>query len=135
MRQFEVRNQHFDRLFNTPDLMWLGQNTNHFPTHPAVTQAMVDCIRSEEFHAYAPPAGMEELRQLILALLGDGVERGVVGVLGALHPGHWAKPAARARLAARQRCTITGMATAAVMPATGPISVRAISARDFPPRC
>jgi aspartate/methionine/tyrosine aminotransferase len=70
VRRFEVRNQHFDRLFNTPDLMWLGQNTNHFPTHPAVAQAMVDCIRSEEFHAYAPPAGMEELRQLILTDLG-----------------------------------------------------------------
>ncbi len=70
MKQFEVRNQHFDRLFNTPGLMWLGQNTNHFPTHPAVAEAMVDCIKSEEFHAYAPPAGMEELRQLILADLG-----------------------------------------------------------------
>jgi len=67
MRQFEIRNRHFDRLFNTPGLMWLGQNTNHFPTHPAVRQAMIDSINGEEFHAYAPPAGMEELRALILA--------------------------------------------------------------------
>jgi aspartate/methionine/tyrosine aminotransferase len=70
MKSFEVRNQHFDRLFNTPNLMWFGQNTNHFQTHPAVRQAMIDSINAEEFHAYAPPIGMEELRSLILADLG-----------------------------------------------------------------
>lgn len=70
MKQFEVRNRHFDRLFNTPGLMWLGQNTNHFHPHPAVVKAMLDCIRREEYHAYAPPAGLEELRTLILEDLG-----------------------------------------------------------------
>ncbi len=70
MRNFEIRNQHFDRLFNTPGLMWLGQNTNHFPPHPAVVQAMLDSIGREEYHAYAPPAGFEELRALILEDLG-----------------------------------------------------------------
>jgi len=66
----DERNQYFDRLFNTPGLMWLGQNTNHFPTHPAVRQAMLACIEAEEFHAYAPPAGIEELRRLIAADVG-----------------------------------------------------------------
>jgi aspartate/methionine/tyrosine aminotransferase len=70
VKQFEIRNRHFDRLFNTAGLMWLGQNTNHFTTHAAVRQAMLDSIESEEFHAYAPPAGMEELRTLIRADLG-----------------------------------------------------------------
>ncbi len=70
MRKFEVRNQHFDRLFNTPGLMWLGQNTNHFAAHPAVLEAMLASIRAEEYHAYAPPIGLEELRQLILDDLG-----------------------------------------------------------------
>lgn len=70
MHKFEVRNQHFDRLFNTPGLMWLGQNTNHFRTHPAVVQAMLDAIAAEEYHAYAPPAGLEELRAGILGDLG-----------------------------------------------------------------
>jgi aspartate/methionine/tyrosine aminotransferase len=70
VRNFEVRNRHFDRLFNTAGLKWLGQNTNHFPAHPAVIEAMMQSIRTEEFHAYAPPAGMEELRELILADLG-----------------------------------------------------------------
>lgn len=70
MKPFEVRNRHFDRLFNTPGLMWLGQNTNHYPPHPAVLKAMLDCINQEEYHAYAPPAGLEELRALILEDLG-----------------------------------------------------------------
>lgn len=70
MRKFDVRNRHFDRLFNTPGLIWMGQNTNHFPSHPAVIEAMVNSVRAEEFHAYAPPMGLEELRSLILADLG-----------------------------------------------------------------
>lgn len=70
MKSFEVRNRHFDRLCNTRGLMWLGQNTNHFPTHPAVRRAMIESIEAEEYHAYAPPAGMQELRELILADLG-----------------------------------------------------------------
>jgi aspartate/methionine/tyrosine aminotransferase len=70
MKQFEIRNRHFDRLFNTPGLMWLGQNTNHFSPHPAVVEAMHEAIAREEYHAYAPPAGFEELRALILEDLG-----------------------------------------------------------------
>lgn len=70
MRKFEARNQHFDDLVNTPDLMWLGQNTNHFKPHQAVIEAMLASIRAEEFHAYAPPAGLQELRSLILQDLG-----------------------------------------------------------------
>ena len=66
MRRFEARNQHFDELVNTPNLMWLGQNTNHFTPHPDVIEAMLESIRREEYHAYAPPAGLEELRSLIL---------------------------------------------------------------------
>lgn len=70
MSRLDERNRYFDRLINTPDLIWLGQNTNHFPTHPAVRQAMLDCIESEEYHAYAPPAGLEQLRELILEDIG-----------------------------------------------------------------
>jgi len=69
-RGFDVRNAHFDRLFNTPGLMWLGQNTNHFETPPEVMAAMLESLRLEEYHAYAPPAGMEELRGLIRDDLG-----------------------------------------------------------------
>ena len=70
MRAFEARNAHFDAMVNTPGLKWLGQNTNHAPTHPAVTEAMARCIRDEEFHAYAPPAGLQALREGIVADFG-----------------------------------------------------------------
>jgi len=70
MRSFEQRNQHFDRLVNSRDLRWLGQNTNHFPTHPSVRDALINCIESEEYHVYAPPVGLEELRELVVKDLG-----------------------------------------------------------------
>jgi aspartate/methionine/tyrosine aminotransferase len=70
MKSFEVRNAHFDRLVNTAGLRWMGQNTNHATPHPAVVEAMEKSIRDEEFHIYAPPAGLEELRHGIVADLG-----------------------------------------------------------------
>lgn len=70
MRQSEVRNRHFDRLVNTDGLMWLGQNTNHYSPHPAVRAAMTRCLEREEYHAYAPPLGLEALRAGVLRDLG-----------------------------------------------------------------
>ncbi|MGA7325364.1 MAG: aminotransferase class I/II-fold pyridoxal phosphate-dependent enzyme, partial [Rhodomicrobium sp.] len=70
MRDFERRNQHFDRLVETPGLRWLGQNTNHYPAHPAVKKAMAASIENEEFHAYAPPLGIEKLRKMVTRELG-----------------------------------------------------------------
>lgn len=70
MHLFERKNRYFDTLFDNPRLMWLGQNTNHFPTHPAVVAAMHESIAAGEFHAYAPPAGIEALRALIRDDLG-----------------------------------------------------------------
>ena len=70
MKRFEIRNAHFDKLVNTPGLKWLGQNTNHVPAHPAVIEAIVKCARDENFHIYAPPAGLEELRCGILKDMG-----------------------------------------------------------------
>jgi histidinol-phosphate aminotransferase len=70
MSGFEQRNAHFDRLFATKNLFWLGQNTNHLPMHPLVRQAMIDSIEAEEFHAYAPPGGFAALSRGIVADLG-----------------------------------------------------------------
>lgn len=64
------RNRYFDELFATPGLMWLGQNTNHIPAHPAVAEAMIASIRAGEFNAYAPPLGFEALRAAIVEDLG-----------------------------------------------------------------
>lgn len=89
MRQNEIRNRHFDQLVNTRNLRWLGQNTNHHPAHPAVRQAMIDCLDSEDWHAYAPPLGFEELRRLIIedldlpdmaAMVTDGAVSGLYHV-------------------------------------------------------
>lgn len=82
----ETRNRYFDRLFTNPNLMWLGQNTNHFPLHPAVRKALHDAIDDESFHAYAPPLGMEALRAAIVADLGVPDQSAVVtdGAVSAL---------------------------------------------------
>ncbi|WP_285410898.1 pyridoxal phosphate-dependent aminotransferase [Variovorax sp. efr-133-TYG-130] len=82
----ETRNRYFDRLFTNPELMWLGQNTNHFPLHPAVRKALHDAIDDESFHAYAPPLGMEALRTAIVEDLGVPNQSAVVtdGAVAAL---------------------------------------------------
>ncbi|RAI44503.1 pyridoxal phosphate-dependent aminotransferase [Rhodoplanes roseus] len=117
MKDFERRNQHFDRLMSTPGLRWMGQNTNHYASHPAVRKALVDCIDGEAFHAYAPPVGLEELRDLVVrdlgldglsALITDGAVSGLYHVCGTLcGPGDqfvttdptWAWPMSFARAA------------------------------------
>lgn len=66
----EIRNRYFDRLFSDENLVWMGQNTNHIPAHPAVTKAMTDSIAKGEYNAYAPPLGFEALRKAIVADLG-----------------------------------------------------------------
>ena len=70
MTTYEERNRYFDQLLANDELRWMGQNTNHYPAHPAVKQAMSACIEGDRFHAYAPPLGLEELRQLVLKDLG-----------------------------------------------------------------
>lgn len=70
MSDFRERNRYFDQLATTPGLYWLGQNTNHLPTHPAVKEAMVRAVEEGEFNAYAPPLGFEALRSGIVQDLG-----------------------------------------------------------------
>src|SRR6266849_3715524 len=61
-----IRNRYFDELSATPGLYWLGQNTNHIESHPAVREAMLRSIEAGEFNAYAPPLGFEALRSAIV---------------------------------------------------------------------
>lgn len=63
---YPLRNRHFEELFADPDLIWMGQNTNHLPTHPAVKRALIAAIEDEAYHVDAPPSGLAELRQLII---------------------------------------------------------------------
>jgi aspartate/methionine/tyrosine aminotransferase len=70
MKNYNKRNLYFDDLHNQKDLKWLGQNTNHYKSHDYVISEMIQSIKSEEFHYYAPPLGLEELRTLVLNRLG-----------------------------------------------------------------
>lgn len=65
-----TRNRYFDELSATPDLIWLGQNTNHVEAHPTVRAAMIRAVEENAFNAYAPPLGFETLRAAITADLG-----------------------------------------------------------------
>lgn len=49
MSSFEERNAYFDRLFDSENLFWLGQNTNHLPMHPAVRKALIELIELRSF--------------------------------------------------------------------------------------
>lgn len=72
MADFLTRNQYFDELCSTEGLLWMGQNTNHIPAHPAVEEAMIASIKAGEFNAYAPPLGFEALRKAVVDDLGVG---------------------------------------------------------------
>jgi aspartate/methionine/tyrosine aminotransferase len=70
MADIESRNRFFDTLFSNNQLRWMGQNTNHIPLPESVIAAVKDSLVSDEFRAYAPPLGFEELRGAIIDDLG-----------------------------------------------------------------
>lgn len=80
----EIRNRFFDELCNDKSLMWMGQNTNHFDPHPSVLKAIADSIAQGEYHIYAPPLGLEELRHLILEDMGLRGKASVIVTNGAI---------------------------------------------------
>ena len=60
----------------------MGQNTNHLPTHPLVEEALLHAVREQTFNLYAPPSGMEELKELVLDdILGASKRPDKTGVL------------------------------------------------------
>ena len=89
MRNYDIRNKHFNNLLNNPNLKWMGQNTNHIPSHSYIIDEMVKSIKDEEFHAYAPPLGLEELRERTIehiglhdktAMISDGAVSGLFNI-------------------------------------------------------
>ena len=56
----------FDQLHRAENIIWMGQNTNHLPAHPKVKEALLRSIQDQSFNLYAPPYGLEELRELVL---------------------------------------------------------------------
>ncbi len=54
----------------TPGIVWMSQNTNHFPPHPAVMAALSAAIADERFHAYPFAPGLPGLPPAVLEDLG-----------------------------------------------------------------
>ena len=52
------------------DIIWMAQNTNHLPTHPAIEQAIRSSTASHEYNKYPLAKGLPRLRELILEDLG-----------------------------------------------------------------
>lgn len=67
---YETRNKFFDALCSDKKILWMGQNTNHFDPHPAVIAAIKQAVDEGDYHIYAPPLGLEELRSLIIEDMG-----------------------------------------------------------------
>jgi aspartate/methionine/tyrosine aminotransferase len=65
MRELNRRNAFFDALVARPGLVWMGQNTMHHAPHPEVVRAIQESIERHEYQMYAPPLGLDELRELI----------------------------------------------------------------------
>ena len=89
MKNHDIRNKHFNNLLKNPNLKWMGQNTNHIPSHSYIIDEMIKSIKDEEFHAYAPPLGLEELRERTIehiglndqtAMISDGAVSGLFNI-------------------------------------------------------
>lgn len=61
-----IISDNFDALHEQKNTIWMGQNTNHLPTHPLVEEALLRAVREQTFNLYAPPSGMEELKEQVL---------------------------------------------------------------------
>ena len=66
MNDVNSENLFFQQVYDDDSVVWMGQNTSHFPTPDIIKQAMVNAINKEEYHKYPPPYGLEDLRALIL---------------------------------------------------------------------
>ena len=75
MEQYQLPNRYFKELAANPDLIGMGQNTNCLPTRPDVKAELISAIEEEAYHAYAPPAALSELRELILGDFGESAAR------------------------------------------------------------
>ena len=71
---FKTANEFFNYVYNDPDMIWMGQNTNHLHDHNGIVEAMIASIRWNDYCKYPPPEGFPRLRELIMEDLGLGSE-------------------------------------------------------------
>jgi aspartate/methionine/tyrosine aminotransferase len=48
------------------EIVWMSQNTNHLPTHPAVDEAILQAVREKEYNLYPHQKGVQGLPEAIL---------------------------------------------------------------------
>ncbi len=80
---FKTANEFFNYLFNDPDLIWMGQNTNHLHHETGVMEAMEASINEKDYCKYPPPEGFPRLKELIMDDLGLGSEYDILVTAGA----------------------------------------------------
>ena len=80
---FKTANEFFNYVYNDPDMIWMGQNTNHLHDHNGIVEAMIASIRWNDYCKYPPPEGFPRLRELIMEDLGLGSEYDILVTAGA----------------------------------------------------
>ena len=80
---FKTANEFFDYVYNDPDMIWMGQNTNHLHNKNGIMEAMMASIRDNDYWKYPPPEGFPRLKELIMDDLGLGTEYDILVTAGA----------------------------------------------------
>ncbi len=80
---FKTANEFFNYVYNDPDMIWMGQNTNHLHDHNGIVEAMIASIQWNDYCKYPPPEGFPRLRELIMEDLGLGSEYDILVTAGA----------------------------------------------------
>lgn len=80
---FKSANEFFDYVYNDPEIIWMGQNTNHLHEDDRVMEAMLASIRDKDYCKYPPPEGFPRLKELIMEDLGLGNEYDLLVTAGA----------------------------------------------------
>jgi aspartate aminotransferase len=80
---FKTANEFFNYVYNDPDMIWMGQNTNHLHERDEIMEAMIASIRDNEYCKYPPPEGFPRLKELVMDDLGLGSEYDILITAGA----------------------------------------------------
>jgi aspartate aminotransferase len=80
---FKTANEFFNYVYNDPDMIWMGQNTNHLHDKDGVMEAMIASVQENDYCKYPPPEGFPRLKELVMEDLGLGNEYDILITAGA----------------------------------------------------
>lgn len=80
---FKTANEFFNYVYNDPDMIWMGQNTNHLHDKDGIMEAMIASIQENDYCKYPPPEGFPRLKELVMNDLGLGSEYDILITAGA----------------------------------------------------